>query len=136
MSPDSAPLIRRVQAFVPAQGTAGAAQDEAIGKAPFNGVISAVSIIPEANLVGDNTNNRTFRAVNKGQTGVGAAVAASLQTTAANGLTAFDEKALTLSGTPANLVVAQDDVIALDEIVAGTGVAHSGYTAIVEFTRS
>lgn len=135
--PDTTPLTQKVQAFVPAQGTAGAAQDEAVAKAPFAGTVTAVSIVPEANLAADNTNNRTIRLLNKGQAGAGSTVIASYQSNVAGGnLTAFDEKALTLSGTPANLVVAEGDVLAADEVVAGTGVAHSGYTLIVEITRS
>lgn len=135
--PDSAPLTRKVQTFVPAQGTAATAQDETVGVAPFDGTVSAVSIVPEANLTADNTNNRTFRLINKGQSGAGSTVIASYQSNVAGGnLTAFDEKALTLSATPANLVVASGDVLAADEVTAGTGVAHSGYTIVVEISRS
>jgi cytochrome c1 len=134
---DQAPLSKQIKTFVLAQGTAGGAQDETIGKAPFDGTVTAVTIVPEAALTADNTNNRTFRLVNKGQAGAGTTVVASYQSNVAGGsLVAFDEKALTLSGTPANLTVAQDDVLAADEVVAGTGVAHSGYTIQVEFARS
>jgi hypothetical protein len=37
-----------LEATVAPQGTANAAQDQVIGKAPFAGRVSSVSIIPEA----------------------------------------------------------------------------------------
>jgi hypothetical protein len=135
--PDTSPLIRIIDETIPAQGTAGTAQDQVIGRAPFNATATAASLVPEANLTADNTNNRTFRVVNKGQSGSGTTVVASYQSnTAGGGLVAFDEKSLTLSATPANLVIASGDILAVDEVVAGTGVAHSGYRIIVEATRA
>jgi hypothetical protein len=80
---------------------------QVISEAPFAGTVTAVRLIPEANLTADNTNNRTFRVLNKGQSGAGTTVVASYQSNVAGGnLVAFDEKALTLSGVAANLVVA------------------------------
>lgn len=135
--PDSAPLTKQLEATVPAQGTAGAAQDQVIGEAPYAGTISAASIIPEAALTADNTNNRSFRIINKGQSGAGSTVVASYQSNVAGGnLVAFDEKDLTLSGTPANLVVAAGDILVADETVAGSGIAHSGYKVQVGISRS
>lgn len=134
----AAPNVRRLQAFVPAQGTAGTAQDQVIGTAPFAGVVQAVTIVPEANVTGNATNYRNFRVVNKGQTGSGSTVVATFATssTPANDLTAFDEKTVALSGTPANLVVAAGDVLVADETVAASGVAHGGYTINVDIART
>ncbi len=131
-------LKRTIEATVPAQGTANAAQDLVIGKAPFAGRVKSVSIIPEAALVANATNFRTFRVVNKGQTGVGTTLVAShaTDTPTTDDLAAFREKTLVLSGTAANLVVAKGDVLAADETVAASGVAHSGYKVVVEIERS
>jgi hypothetical protein len=128
---------RTLEATVAPQGTANAAQDQVIGKAPFAGRVSAVSIIPEAALTANGTNFRTFRVVNKGQNGSGSTVVATFatDTPATDDLAAFDEKSIPLSGTPANLNVAKNDVLAVDETIAGSGVAHSGYRAIVEIKR-
>jgi hypothetical protein len=132
-----APLTRTIAATIPAQGTAGTAQDNVISEAPFNGTVTAARLFPEAALTADNTNNRTIRVLNKGQAGAGATVVASYQSNVAGGnLVAFDEKPLTLSGTPANLVVAAGDVLVADEVVAGTGVAHSGYRIEVDIART
>lgn len=134
---DTAPLERTIEAAVPAQGTAGAAQDQAIGEAPFAGTVTKVVLVPEAALTAHATNYRTFRVVNKGQAGAGSTVVASLatDTPTTDDLAAFDEKSVPLSGTPANLTVAAGDVLAADETVAGSGVAHSGYRVQVTISR-
>lgn len=134
---DSAPLTKTLEANVPAQGTAGSAQDQTIGEAPVKGTVSSVSIIPEAALTANATNYRTFRLINKGQNGAGSTVVASFatDTPTTDDLAAFDEKAIPLSGTAANLEVAEGDVLAIDETVTGTGVAHSGYRVKVEIAR-
>lgn len=136
--PDKAPLVERIEASVPAQGTAGNAQDQVIGEAPFAGTVVGVSIVPEAALTANATNYRTFRVVNKGQSGGGSTLVASFatDTVTTDDLVAFDEKAIPLSGTPANLVVAAGDILVADETVAASGVAHSGYRVIVEISRS
>lgn len=138
MTPDSAPHQSVLQATVPAQGTANAVQDQVIGEAPYAGTVSAVVIVPEAALTAHGTNFRTFRVVNKGQAGAGTTVVATFatDTPTTDDLAAFDEKAIPLSGTPANLVVAAGDVLAADETVAAAGVAHSGYKILVTIDRS
>jgi hypothetical protein len=137
MAGEAAPNVRTIAATIPAQGTAGNAQDNVISEAPFAGVVSAVRLVPEAALVADNTNNRIIRVLNKGQSGAGSTVVATYTSNVAGGsLVAFDEKLLTLSGTPANLVVAAGDVLVLDETVAGTGVAHSGFRVEVDISRT
>jgi hypothetical protein len=122
--------MAELKAFIPAQGTAGTAQDQVIGECGHAGTVSSVVIVPEAGLTANATNYRTFRVVNKGQTGAGSTVVATFatDTPTTDDLTAFDEKAIPLSGTAANLAVAAGDVLAADETVAGTGIAHSGYT--------
>lgn len=137
MPTDKTPDIRRVEGTVPA-AAAGAAQDQTIGEAHFGGIIHSVSIVPEANIVAHAANYRTFRVINKGADGNGSTVVATFatDTVSTDDMSDFDEKHLPLSGTPADLVVAQGDVLAIDETVTGTGVAHSGYKVIVEVARS
>ena len=120
----------KLEAAIPAQGTAGTAQDYVIGECDSGGTVKEVTIVPEAAVTGNATNYRNFRVINKGQSGAGSTVVATFATSAtpANDLVAFDEKSLTLSGTAANLVVAEGDVLVADETVAATGVAHGGYT--------
>jgi hypothetical protein len=122
-----------LESNVPAQGTAGTAQARALGASPIAGKITDVTIVPEAAVAANGTNFRNFRLVNKAQDGSGTTVIGATDTSAAS-LVAYDERVLTL--TPANVNVAQGDVLAADETVAGTGVAHGGYKIIVEITRS
>lgn len=132
----SAPNYRFLKTTAPAAGAA-VAQDQVIGEAPFAGEVVEVTFTPEANLTANATNFRTFRVINKGQDGNGTTVVASFatDTVTTDDLSDFDEKAIPLSGTPANLVVAAGDILALDETVAGTGVAHSGYSIEVVLNR-
>lgn len=134
---DQAPSIRELEATVPAAGAA-VAQDQAIGEAPFAGTVTEVRIVPEAALVAHGTNYRTFRLINKGQAGAGSTVVAShaTDTPTTDDLAAFDEKSLTLSVVAGATTVAAGDVLAVDETVAGTGVAHSGYKVVVKVSRS
>jgi hypothetical protein len=119
-----------IQATIPAQGTAGTAQDQVIGEASFAGAVTEALIVPEAAVAANATNFRTFRVVNKGQGGAGTTVVASLST-AATSLVAFDEQQLTLSAVAGATTVAAGDVLVADETTSGTGVAHGGYTVRV-----
>lgn len=136
--PDSAPLVKTVEADIPAQGTAGSTQDFVIGEAPYAGTVSEVTIIPEAAVTAHGTNYRTIRVVNKGAAGAGSTVVASLalDTPTTDDLAAHDEKTIPLSGTAANLVVAAGDVLVADETVAASGLAHGGYRITVKIARS
>lgn len=108
-----------------AQGTAGTSEGCVVGRAPFDGTLVTASIIPQAALTADATNNRTFSLHNRGQAGTGTTVMATLVTDVAGGnWVAYDEKFMTLSGTPANLQFSQGDVFAIVETTGGTGVAH------------
>jgi hypothetical protein len=137
MANEGAPNVKTIQATVPAQGTAGTAQDQVISEAPFAGTVTAARLIPEAALTADNTNNRIFRVINKGQSGSGTTVVATYQSNVAGGnLVAFDEKPMTLSAVAGATTVAAGDVLAIDETVAGSGVAHSGFRVEVDISRT
>jgi hypothetical protein len=134
---EQAPLSESISATIPA-ATKEAVQDQVIGEAPFDGAVSSVLIVPEAALTAHSTNFRTFRVVNKGQGGAGTTVVATFatDTVTTDDLKAFDEKAIPLSGTAADLVVKAGDVLAADETKAAEGVAHSGYKVVVRIARS
>lgn len=115
---------------------AGVAQDNTIVEAPYAGTLASATFVPEANITGDNTNKRTFTIVNKGQTGAGTTVMATLDyVTGTNGV-AFDEQPFTLSATAANRNFVQGDIIAVVEAVAGTGLANPGGRVAIEFRRT
>jgi hypothetical protein len=134
--PDQAPLTRTLEAEVPARAAA-ADGNQVIDEAPFAGTVTAVTYIPEGAVSGANTDTRTIAVVNKGQSGSGSTSVASLALTSGVNLVANDEKALTLSGTPANLVVAAGDVLQFTSTHAGsTGLADPGGHVEVTISRS
>jgi len=105
-----------------------------IGPCPIAGKVTDVSLVSEAAVAANATNFRTFRVINKGQAGVGVLVVATFatDTPVTDDLAAFDERVIPLS---ANVNVAVGDVLAVDETVSGTGVAHSGYQLAVQVVR-
>jgi hypothetical protein len=133
----NAPLKRTISATVPAAGAA-VTQDQTVGEAPFAGTVSEVRLIPEAALTANATNYRTFRVINKGQAGAGTTVVATFatDTVTTDDLVAFDEKVIPLSAVAGATTVAEGDVLAADETVAASGVAHSGYRIEIDISRS
>jgi len=131
----TAPLERQEGSTLPSL-TAGTAGDQVVARAPFAGTVSAASFIPEAAITGDNTNTRTLTLQNRGQSGSGTTAILTIAFTTGNNAAQFDEKAFTLSGTAANLVVASGDIIAVVETVGGTGLANPGGRVEVTFSRS
>lgn len=120
----------------PAVATAGNSDSDEIIVAEFNGTVTAVTYTPDGTITGAATNNRTVQLVNKGQTGVGATVVASLNFANGTNAPAGDEKAITLSGTPANLVVAAGDVLEWQSNAVGTGIADPGGLVRVTIERT
>jgi hypothetical protein len=131
----TAPLQRVIEADVPAVSTAGNDDDTVVAQAPFDCTVTAVEYVPEAAITGAATNNRTVSLVNKGQAGTGTATIASL--TFDNGVNAAadNEKAITLSGTAANLDLAAGDTLLWRSIHNGTGIADPGGLARITLSR-
>jgi hypothetical protein len=132
---DTAPFVRVVEADVPAAATA-ASDDSVITQAPFDCTVTAVQYIPEAAITGAATNNRTVTLVNKGQAGSGSTTVATLTFDAGVNGTANDEKAITLSGTATNLVLASGDTLLWRSIANGTGLADPGGLVRITVTRN
>lgn len=119
-----------------AVGTAGNDQSNEVAVAEFNGTVTSVTYSPNATITGAATNNRTFNLVNKGQTGVGAVVVATLNMGNGTNAAAGDERAITLSGTPANLVVVAGDVLEWQSVHIGTGITDPGGLVKVTIDRT
>lgn len=136
MEASQAPRSQTLTGFVPAAGAA-VAQDQTIGEATVSGQVTEVTITPEANLSANGSNYRTFRLLNKGQDGNGSTVVASFatDTVTTDDLADFDEKTITLSVVTDAKDVAAGDILAVDETVTGTGVAHSGYSVKVTISN-
>lgn len=134
--PDTSPLVRTLEATVPAVA-AGSDADQTIGEAPFAGTVTAASFVPEAAMTGHDTESRTLTIVNKGAAGAGSTVVATLAFVASNNGVAFDEKAFTLSVVANATTVAAGDILALVSThVGATGLADPGGKVQVEITRS
>lgn len=107
-------------------------------EAPFTGKVSEVTYTPVAAVTGAaSPASRTLSLINHGQAGVGTTVVASLALVAGVNLVAFDEKALTLSVTAADLLVTAGDILEFrSAAVGGTGLVDPGGTVSVTFERN
>jgi hypothetical protein len=133
---DNAPLVRVLEVELPAS-TILATTIENV-RAPFAGTVQAVRYLPLASVTGAaSPSSRTISLINKGQSGAGSTSVAALPLVSGTNLVAFDEATVPLSGTAANLVVAEGDVLAVQSApVGGTGLVEGGGTAIIEIARA
>lgn len=131
---DAAPFTRILESSVIAT-SAGSDASFIIGVALEDEVVTAVSYIPVTTITGADTNSRTVAVVNKGAAGSGSTSVASLALTSGVNATAFDEKAVTLSGTAANLNVTAGDVLAFTSTHVGTGLADPGGKVRITLAR-
>lgn len=133
--PDTAPLKRTVE--LEQEPVAATATGSNSTRAPFAGTVSRCAYVANAAVTGAaSPASRTLSLVNHKQDGSGTTVVAQLSLVGGVNLVAFDERALGLSGTAADLVVAEGDILEFrSAAVGGTGLADPGGTAIIEFTR-
>lgn len=107
-----------VSESVPAEGTAGNADEWPIWQAPYNAVITAVQWIPSLAVTGVVTNNFAL-AVND----LTSATPISSTKTYANGTNSVANTAEALTVAAGGVNVAAGDVITLKRTVNGTGLA-------------
>jgi hypothetical protein len=126
------PDVDVVSASVPPIATAGNDATHTLGEVSREGTVTSATLIPDTAITGAATNHRRVRIINKGQAGTGTTIVAEL--IFINGVNAAvtDEKALTLSGTPANLDVVAGDVLAYESTHIGTGITDPGGVVQVE----
>lgn len=132
---DTAPLVRVVESGVPAVGAAADDLDTLVAQAPFAGVVTSVEYVPGAAITGAATNNRTLSLVNKGAAGSASTSVATLAFGAGVTAAACNERALTLSATAANLVVAAGDTLQWRSVHVGTGITDPGGLVRVTVAR-
>jgi hypothetical protein len=105
----------------------GATKETALFVAPFDATIEKASLtLPMPPSRAQNTNSRTLSVINKGAAGAGTTEIASKAFVSTVNANAFDETAITLSGTAANLNVVAGDVIAFKSAHVGSGLADGG----------
>lgn len=127
----TAPFAAAHQVPVGPQATVGSDLNTNVLSAPRAGTLSAVGYATVTAITGANTNTRSVTLVNKGQAGSGTAVMATLQFDSGVNTTANVPKTITLSATPANLVVVAGDVLQWQSTHIGTGIADPGGLLLV-----
>lgn len=133
---DQAPLSRTQNHQVPAVGTAGNDATTVLFQAPFACTVTLVNYVPASAITGANTNTRLVELVNKGQSGSSTVQIAALQFNSGVNAAADDEKAVTLSGTAANLVLAAGDTVIWNSTHVGTGITDPGGLVSVALSRN
>lgn len=134
--PDLHPFTRVVEEIVQPQSTAGSALTTILLRVPFAATVTAVEYIPVATITGAATNNRAVAVVNKGGNGAGTTTIASKTYASGVNATAAVSDTVTLSATPANLVVAAGDVLQWQSTANGTGLADPGGLVRVSLSRN
>lgn len=122
----TAPFGTSRQVPVQPQATAGSNLNTITWVAPQACTVTAVTYTTVTAITGANTNTRSVSLVNKGQSGAGSTVIATLQFNSGVNTVAADEKTITLSSTAADLVVAAGDVLQWQSTAVGTGIADPG----------
>lgn len=107
---------------VPGQATAGTVDEFAALVAPFDMKITAVKWLPAAAITANGGNYFTLTLRNRGAAAAGAALPAQRSYAATNSV-AHVAEAMALSGTAADLLVAAGDVLTVEKLVTGTGLA-------------
>lgn len=100
--------------------------------APFKGVVTKVTFVPKATVTGVVTNNFAITVRNRGAAGAGTTNVASLTYGNGTNTTAFAPGDVTLNATAANLAVSKGDVLTVEKLVNGTGLAMPAGQVVVE----
>lgn len=122
----TAPFGATHQVPVQPVATAGNDLNTNVFQAARAGTVTAVGYATVTAITGANTNTRAVSLVNKGAAGTGTTVIATLQFDSTVNTTANVPKTITLSATPANLVVAAGDMLQWQSTHVGTGIADPG----------
>ncbi|MEV0993424.1 hypothetical protein [Nonomuraea sp. NPDC050202] len=107
---------------VAGQATGGTADEFVALVAPFNMTITAVKWVPTAAITANGTNYFTLTLRNRGQAGAGTALAAQRSYASGNS-SAFVGENMALSATAADLNAAAGDVLTVEKLTTGTGLA-------------
>lgn len=123
---------RHTARIVLAAVAAGSDLTTVLCRVPFDGAVKSVTYIPKAAAAGHATNNRVFTVTNRGVDGTGTAALFTLSQLAGVDLAAYVPKAF--SRTPLeNRVVVTGEVLSIQSVHGGTGVADPGGTLEIEF---
>lgn len=122
------------QLRVPGEPTAGTPNEWPIFKALGRFLVTGVRWVPDAAVTANGTNYFTLNVRNRGAADAGTAIVAPRSYAATNSVARRDET-LTLSGTPANLLLAVGDQLVVEKLVAGTGLAMPAGLVVLTLRR-
>jgi len=111
---------------------AGTTGEYAVFAAPCKCKIVKVSIIPDSNITGDDTNNFGIRLKNKGSGGSGTGVIATKTFTSGVNATAYVEFDL---GQVDNNLLNQGDVVTFEKFENGSGMTMPSLLVKIEYVR-
>ena len=117
-----------LQADAAGNATPGTPDEFVVGIVPFRATVTAVRFVAKTAITGAATNFFTASLRNRGAAGAGALTVASRAYSAGNNATAFAGDTLTLT---ADVTVASGDVLTLEKLVSGTGLAMPAGTITV-----
>ena len=99
------------------------------------GLVNSVVFYPNWSMSGANTNSRTYTLYNRGQSGAGTAVVATLALTSGVNLSKGVSKTITL-GAAADRVVAIGDVLEWQSLHVLTGLPDPGGRVVIQQTHT
>lgn len=105
-----------------AGGTAGSADEVGGFRCPVNGIVTAAYWTPLAAVTANASNYFTLGVRNRKADATGTALPATRSYAATNSV-AFVAEAMTLDATAANLLFSAGDVLTVNKVVTGTGLA-------------
>ena len=100
--------------------TSDATEEQVIFRAPFRCRVQSVTIIPDADVTGANTNTRHLNIINKGSDGNGTTEVANLDLVLTVDLDQADGTVIPL--TAGEILLAEGDVLAVEFEEIGTGI--------------
>lgn len=122
----TAPFGAGHQVPVAPQATAGSNLNTNVYVVPRDGTVTAVTYAPVTAITGANTNTRSVSLVNKGTDGLGSTVVATVQFNSGINAAAATPTSITLSATPANLLVTAGQLLQWQSTAVNTGIADPG----------
>lgn len=134
--PSAAPRQTRMSQHIPAS-TILATTTQELGTVQEDSTPVSVTYAPEATITGAaSPASRTLTLVNRGQTGVGTTVLATLALLGGVVAAVDDEIAFTLTAVAADLLITKgDELIVTSAPVGGTGLVDPGGMVTVVLTR-
>jgi hypothetical protein len=123
--------VKLMEAHVASTGNAASTGGQAVGRVPFRAVVTAVKFIADAAVTGATATEATLTLTNRTGAGLGSTAVAAKSFITGEDMVAFAPEDITVSGTAANLDVAEGDVLTIDKTVTSTGTLIPAGTVVV-----